>query len=80
LRNWKPYILTIEPKDTIKYLLWVSFISDTEKVDKILTTVNISAIKENGKWVLKNTIKDIVKAWQTKQFKYIKYVFSKLYI
>jgi hypothetical protein len=77
--NWKPFILTIENLNEKKYRLRIALISDTLSSDKILTILNINAIKENNKWVLENTFKDVVNSWQTRQFKYIKYVYPSDY-
>jgi len=77
--NWKPFILTIEPISTNKYLLRVALISDTLSADKVLTILNINAVRENNKWLLENTFNDIVSSWKSQQFKHIKYVYPPTY-
>ena len=78
--NWKPFILTIEKKNENKYILRIAFIRDTITSDKILTIVNVNAIKENNHWVLENTLNDIVNSWNTKWYKNIKYVYPKTHV
>ncbi|MBC7381707.1 MAG: hypothetical protein H7296_01790 [Bacteroidia bacterium] len=79
-RNWKPFILTIEKKKDQKYGLRVAFIKDTISYDKILTILNLNAMKENGKWVLENTFNDVVNTWITTCYKNIRYVYPKTHI
>jgi hypothetical protein len=78
--NWKPFVLTIEKKNEAKYTLRIAFIRDTLTADKILTIINVNAIKENNHWVLENTLDDIVNSWNTKWYKNIKYVYPKTHI
>lgn len=77
--NWKPFILSIEPVNLNKYLIRIALISDTMSSDKILTIINLNAIRENRTWLLENTFNDIVLSWETKQFKHIKYVYPPSY-
>ncbi len=80
--NWKPYILTIVKKNESKYLLRIALIQDTSiyTSDKILTILNINAIKEKNHWVLENTFSDIVNSWNSKQYKNINYVYPKTHV
>jgi hypothetical protein len=77
--NWKPFILTIEPVSTDKYLLRVALISDTLSADKVLTILNINAVREKNTWLLENNFNDVVSSWKTQQFKHIKYVYPPTY-
>lgn len=78
--NWKPFILTIEKIHESKYSMRVALISDTLSTDKILTIINLNAIREHDKWVLENSFRDIVASWKTKQFKHIQYVYPPSYL
>jgi len=76
---WKPFILSIEPKSKEKYLLRVALIKKENEPDKILTIINVNAVYENDKWVLQNTISDVIENWKTKQYKYLKYYYPSGY-
>lgn len=77
---WKPFILSIEPKSKEKYLLRVALVKSENEPDKILTIINVNAIYENDRWVLQNTINDVIGNWNTRQFKYLKYHFPSEYL
>jgi hypothetical protein len=74
-KYWKPFVLSIEKKKDLKYLLRIALIKDSNEPDKILTILNLNAIKENNNWVLENTLIDIENSWNTKRYNFIKYVF-----
>lgn len=74
---WKPFILSIVKKNETKYFLRIALIKDDNDPSKIITILNLNAIKENGNWVLQNVLKDIENSWNKAQFKYIKYVYPK---
>lgn len=76
---WKPFVLSIEAKSSEKYGLRIALIKDTDEPDKILTILNLNAIKEDGRWVLQNTINDYLQSWNRKQYKYINYYYPSTY-
>ena len=55
----------------------MALIKDEAEPDKILTILNLNAIRDNGNWVLENTFHDIVKSWESVNYKYINYVYPK---
>ncbi|AMS27440.1 hypothetical protein AEM51_10840 [Bacteroidetes bacterium UKL13-3] len=75
--TWKPFILSIEKLELNKYKIRVALIKDEAEPDKILTILNLNAIRDNGNWVLENTFHDIVKSWESVNYKYINYVYPK---
>lgn len=72
---WKPFILSIVPKSPNKYLLRVALIKKEDEPDKILTILNVNAVRENDRWVLQNTIYDLMEGWNKKQYKYLNYYY-----
>jgi len=76
---WKPFILSIEPKSSEKYLLRIALIKNENEPDKILTILNVNAVLEDGKWFLQNTTNDYLNSWYKKQYKYLNYVYPPSY-
>lgn len=76
---WKPFILSIEPKNKGKYLIRVALIKNENEPDKILTILNLNAVFEEDKWVLQNTIEDFKGNWSKKSYKYLNYYFPPNY-
>lgn len=77
---WKPFVLSIERVSDDKYKMRIALIKDEMEPDKILTILNLNAIKEEGRWVLENTFHDIVASWVTVHYKYINYSYPKSHV
>lgn len=77
---WKPFVLSIERVNDVKYKMRIALMKEEMEPDKILTILNLNAIKEDGRWVLENTFHDIVESWETVDFKYIKYSYPKSHV
>lgn len=76
---WKPFILSIEPKSSEKYLLRIALIKNEDSPDKLLNILNVNAILEEGKWVLQNTIVDYTNNWSYKKYKYLTFRYPSNY-
>jgi hypothetical protein len=77
---WKPFIMTIIKNNETKYLLRIALINDSNDPSKVITILNLNAIKENEKWVLQNVIQDVENFWNSARYKYIKYIYPKNHI